>query len=127
MIRWLGIVSSTADVTFEMVKFQGQMCCGRPILACEIDLTKDCCEIVPDWRLLPTRTTRRAYDVLGSSRASMYCVHMWRLHKGAESGATARPRHEVASSLRHLKRFKQSGSADLAADGVKVQAQAAAG
>lgn len=33
------------------------------------------------------------------------------MHKGATSGGTTTPRHEAASSVRHLKRLKQSASA----------------
>ena len=51
----------------------------------------------------------------------------WNLHKGAVSRGDAGPRHETASSLRVVKRLKQSGSADLAADGVKESAQTVAG
>ena len=36
----------------------------------------------------------------------IYCDQVWRTHKGAVSGGTARPRHEAASRLRHLKRIE---------------------
>jgi hypothetical protein len=49
------------------------------------------------------------------------------MHKGAASGATTRPRHEADSSVRHLKRVKQSGSANLAADSGKGDAQVVTG
>lgn len=49
------------------------------------------------------------------------------MHKGALSDGTAKRRHEAATSLRHLKRLKQSGSVDLAASVVKLGAQVVTG
>lgn len=63
--------------------------------------------------------------MLGSAHIRM--MGEWSLHKGAVSRGNAGPRHETASSLRVVKRLKQSGSADLAADGVKESAQTVAG
>lgn len=57
----------------------------------------------------------------------IYCDQVWRTHKGAVSGGTARPRHEAASRLRHLKRIEAVRQRRLATEDVKEQAQAAAG
>ena len=85
---------------------------------------------MPDWRSLASRTSTQKQQLswaVGSGQRR--CVQRLESGEGikGQSGTAARVRHEAASSLRHLKRFKQSDSEDLAAEGLRLQAQGAAG